>query len=405
MKVVFLSPHFPAEMPAFVRGLAEVGAQVWGLGSTPAHAMPQEVKQHLTGYIEVPELLDEASTMRHALPELRRLQPDRVECLWEVGVVLAARLREALGIPGMSVETVNAFRDKALMKDRLAKAGLRVPRNARVRTATEAREAADVIGFPLILKPIDGAGTRDTFLVQDAAELDAALARTTHLPEASIEEFIDGDEFTYDTVSIDGKPAFDSVAAYYPKPLYGRTNEWISPAQIVLRDPHAAGIDDAVQFGRDVLQAMGMQTGFTHMEWYRKSSGEIVFGEIAARAPGGRLVEQMNLANDFDIYREWARAVCWHTFEATAHRRYHVAAVFKRAIGQGRIRAVEGLQEARRKLGASLVIEDLLPIGATRRDWHQTLLSDGTLMVRHPDFATCKAMMDVLVNDVRLYAG
>ena len=113
----------------------------------------------------------------------------------------------------------------------------------------------------------------------------------------------------------------------------------------------------------------------------------------------------MNLANDFDIYREWARAVCWHTFEATAHRRYHVAAVFKRAIGQGRIRAVEGLQEARRKLGASLVIEDLLPIGATRRDWHQTLLSDGTLMVRHPDFATCKAMMDVLVNDVRLYAG
>lgn len=405
MKVVFLSPHFPAEMPSFVRGLAQVGAQVWGLGSTPSAALPADVRSFLSGYIEVPELLDEASTLQHALPALRRLQPDRIECLWEVGVVLAARLREALGIAGMSVETVIAFRDKALMKDRVAKAGLRVPHNARVRTATEAMQAAEIIGFPLILKPIDGAGTRDTFLVHDNAELQAALAKVGHLPEASIEEFIDGEEFTYDTVCIDGQPAFDSVALYYPKPLYGRTNEWISPAQIVLRDPHAAGIDDGVEFGRNVLQAMGMQTGFTHMEWYRKSSGEIVFGEIAARAPGGRLVEQMNLANDFDIYREWARAVCWHSFEATAHRRYHVAAVFKRAIGQGRIRAVEGLDVARRKLGSSLIIEDLLPIGAPRRDWHQTLLSDGTLMVRHPDFATCKAMMDVLVNDVRLYAG
>ena len=38
--------------------------------------------------------------------------------------------------------------------------------------------------------------------------------------------------------------------------------------------------------GKQVLAALGFQTGFTHLEWYRKEDGEVVFGEIGARAPG-----------------------------------------------------------------------------------------------------------------------
>ncbi len=405
MKVVFLSPHFPLEMPHFTRGLAEVGAEVHGVGSTPLEAIPSDIRRYLHGYVHVPDLLDNDSAMQHALPYLRRLKPDRIECLWEVGVLLAAQLREALGVPGMNAEDALAFRDKGLMKQRLEKAGLRVPRNARVKTAKEAREAAERIGFPLIVKPMDGAGTRDTFRADDQAEFEQVLSRVGHLPEASIEEYIDGQEFTYDTVCIDGKPAFDSIAQYHPRPLESRTQEWISPAQMVLRDPHNAGLDDAVKFGRDVLDAMGMGTGFTHMEWFRKPNGEIVFGEIAARAPGGRLVDQMNFANDFNIYREWARAVCWGKFEATAHRRYHVACVFKRAIGQGRIREIQGLEAIRQRLGSWLVAEDMLPVGSQRRDWKQTLLSDGCLIARHPDYGSALEMMRTLVNEVRVIAG
>lgn len=405
MRVVFLSPHFPLEMPHFTRGLAEVGASVYGVGSTPAEALPADVRRYLSGYIHVPDLLDNESALRHALPQLARLQPDRIECLWEVGVLLAAQMREALGVPGMSPEDALAFRDKALMKQRLERAGLRVPRNARVGSAQEARDAAERIGYPLIIKPIDGAGTRDTYKVEDASELEGVLGRVAHLPEASVEEYIDGQEFTYDTVSVAGVPVFDSVAEYHPRPLESRTQEWISPGQMVLRDPHAAGIDDAVVFGRNVLKAMGMGTGFTHMEWFRKPNGEIVFGEIAARAPGGRLVDQMNYANDFNIYREWARTVCWGRFESTAHRRYHVACVFKRALGQGRIREIKGLDDVRRRLGPHLVAEDMLPIGAQRRDWRQTLLSDGCLIARHPDYASAFEMMRILVNDVHVIAG
>lgn len=392
-------------MPHFTRGLAEVGAQVYGLGHDPLESLAPEVRRYLAGYIRVPNLLDEESAVRHALPQLQRLAPDRVECLWEVGVELAARLRQALGVVGQRPEDARAFRDKDLMKQRLEVAGLRVPRHAKVRTAAEVRAAAERIGYPLIVKPIDGAGTRDTHRVDDAAALEVVLRKVAHVPEMSVEEFIDGEEFTYDTVSIGGKVAFDSVAQYHPRPLLSRTQEWLSPAQIVLRDPHIPQLQDAVKFGRAVLAAMGMGTGFTHMEWYRKGNGEIVFGEIAARAPGGRLVDQMNFANDFDVYREWARSVCWGAFEQAPARKYHVTCVFKRAVGQGRIQQIAGLQEVKARLGGALVAVDLLPIGAQRRDWKQTLLSDGCLIARHEDYATTLKIQEMLIRDVRLTAG
>jgi len=404
MRVAFISPNYPPEMPEFTRGLAEVGAEVIGVGHDPVEAMPPALRRHLAGYVRVPNVLDLDSAARHAAPALWRYGVDRVECLWEVGVELAARLREDLGVPGQSSEDARAFRDKAIMKDRLAAAGLRVPHNARATSQGEIRDAAERIGFPLIVKPIDGAGTRDTWRVDGADDLEGVLRRVAHLPELSVEEYIDGDELTYDAVSVDGEPRFDSVAQYHPRPLISRTQEWVSPAQIVLRDPHIPQLEDAVAFGRRVLRAMGMGTGFTHMEWFRKPSGEIVFGEIAARAPGGRLVDQMNYANDFDVYREWARVACWRSFDAPIGRRYHVACVFKRAHGSGRIRRIEGLERARNKLGAMLVVEDLLPIGAHRRDWRQTLLSDGCLIARHPDYRTAIDAMGVLVNDVRLFA-
>jgi hypothetical protein len=195
------------------------------------------------------------------------------------------------------------------------------------------------------------------------------------------------------------------VAQYFPRPLTFRSEQWISPAQIVFRDiydqPRLAG---GIELGRQVLGALGMGTGFTHMEWYRKRDGEVVFGEIGCRNGGGHFVDMMNWSNDFDIYREWARAVCWGRFEAEAKRLYHVGMVFKRAQGEGRIWRIDGLDELRETLGKWLIMEALLPIGTPRRDWKQTLLSDGFLAYRHPDRAAVEAMTDLIVNKLRLYA-
>lgn len=207
-----------------------------GVAEGSPNALPASVRSRLSGFVRVSSLFDENRALDEIVAGVRGLQIDRVESLWEPCVVLAARVREALGIPGMSPDVVNGFRDKILMKDRVARAGLRVPKNACAHSVAEVRAAIAVIGYPVILKPTDGAGTRDTYKIDSDAELDAILPSLRHLAEVDVEEFIDGEEFTYDTICVDGTPVFESVAQYHPKPLESRTQEWISPAQLVFRD-------------------------------------------------------------------------------------------------------------------------------------------------------------------------
>ena len=57
------------------------------------------------------------------------------------------------------------------------------------------------------------------------------------------------------------------------------------------------------------------------------------------------------------------------------------------------------------RAGRYLVTEDLLPVGARRRNWLQTLLSDGWVVVRHPDLATCVRMADRVGTDLQLFAS
>ena len=405
MNVLFLSPNYPKEMTDFVRGLSEVGARVIGVGQTPKHELPESNRRHLSAYIQVPSLLHEREMIAHVKAQLGSVEIDRVEGLWELTVIGAAMLREALGVPGMSVETVQGFRDKATMKERVAAAGLRVPHFARATSVAQIHEAIERIGYPVIIKPIDGAGSNDTHLLRARADLDAVLPTLRHLPQVSVEEYIEGEEFTYDTVCIDGQPVFENVAQYIPTPLERRKHEWISPAQLIYRDPLQPALRPGVELGRGVLKALKMGTGFTHMEWFKKPSGEVVFGEIGARAGGGRLVDQINFANDFDIYREWARAVCWGVYEGEPTRGYYSAIVYKRAQGRGRIRAIEGLDALRRRCGRWLVHEELLALGSPRRDWEQTLLADGFVIVRHPDLGACREMMRQAIVDLKIYAG
>jgi hypothetical protein len=404
MRVVFLSPAFPAEMMKFTRGLAEVGATVLGVGDTPRESLPGAVKPYLADYLTVPRMLDEHDVMNRVSDWLRGRSIDRVLTNWEPTVLLGARLRERWGMPGMSVETLLAFRDKELMKTKLRAAGLRVPRSSRVYNATQVRAVAEEIGFPLILKPIAGAGCSDTYKVTSRVELEATLPAIGNLTEASCEEYIEGEELTFDTICRAGKPVFENVTMYRPKPLEASKNEWISPMGISIRDldqPHLAG---GIALGRAVLDVLGMGDGATHMEWFLAPSGEAVFGEIAARAGGAGIIDQMNFTCDIDLYREWARVMCHGRFEASTTRKYNVGMIFKRARGWGNITRIEGLHKWLRDCGPCVVEESLSRPGTPRRDWREAQLADGRLMVRHPDWAETLRMCMAAATDIQIYA-
>ncbi|HRC59275.1 MAG TPA: hypothetical protein PKU97_25305, partial [Kofleriaceae bacterium] len=86
MKVVFLAPSYPPEMQQYTRGLAEVGAEVYGVGDTPAAALPRSLKRHLADYLQVPRILDDDDVVERVYQWLRGRSVDRILANWEVMV-------------------------------------------------------------------------------------------------------------------------------------------------------------------------------------------------------------------------------------------------------------------------------------------------------------------------------
>lgn len=403
MNIVMISPGFPLEQAYFTRALAQTGARVIGVGDQPVSALPREAQENLAHYEHV-SLADERAVLAALKGLSRHVSIDQVECLWEPYVVLAARIREHLGLPGMSVEQATWFRDKEAMKQVLDAAGVRTPRHTSASNAAEVWAAAEQLGYPLIVKPIAGAGSADTYRVDSPEQLASVQPMIAHVPLLSVEEFIDGEEFTYDTVCGDGRVLFENVSWYIPRPLQQRSHEWISPVTLVLSDLANPALAEGISMGHAVIEALGFTHGFTHMEWYRKADGEVVFGEIGARPPGARTVDLMNYATDGDLFATWAQAVTSGTAPPLTHK-YNCASMFKRAEGVGQITHIAGPERLLAEEGEHVCVVDLLPIGAPRRDWRATLLSDGMIIYRHMDLDETLRITHRFANELRMYAG
>ncbi|WP_434480576.1 ATP-grasp domain-containing protein [Gemmatimonas sp.] len=251
------------------------------------------------------------------------------------------------------------------MKQALADGGVRVPHHAVASTAAEVWAAAEQVGYPLIIKPIAGAGSMDTYRCDDASEVAAAIAQLGHIETVDVEEFIDGEEFTYDTICAGGEIKYFHVGHYRPRPLIARTNEWISPQTLSYRHVDNPWVTGGIALGEQVIKVLGYDTGFTHMEWYRKSDGEVVFGEIGARPPGARTVDLMNFASNCrPLRRMGGGRNCTAPSPFPIERPFNAACITKRANGQGRIRRIEGLELLKSRLGDAICTIDLLPVGA-----------------------------------------
>jgi len=405
MNVLMISPGYPAEMALFTRGLARAGATVIGLGDQAPDALPPAAAQALARYVHVGSLATGAHVAATVRELSRQARIDQVECLWEPYMVLAARLREDLGLPGLTVAQTVPFRDKERMKQVLDAAGLRTPWHASAATVAEVWAAAERVGYPLIVKPVDGAGSADTYRADSSAELDAILPSLRHVPRVSVEEFIEAEEFTYDTICAGGQVLVENICQYHPRPLLTKIHEWISPITLALRDLDDPGLQGGRELGAAVIRALGFRDGFTHMEWYRKADGEVVFGEIGARPPGARTVDVMNYATDADLFTAWAQAVTNGRISEPVVRRYNAASIFKRASGAGRITGYEGLDQLLASYGEYVAALDLLPVGAPRRDWRATLIADGMVIIRHPDLPEALEIARRFAADLHLHAA
>jgi len=111
----------------------------------------------------------------------------------------------------------------------------------------------------------------------------------------------------------------------------------------------------------------------------------------------------MNFNTDGDLYVGWAEAVVHGGMSPLQHR-YNSASITKRARGAGRITGVTGLDPLLREYGDRVVLVDLLPVGAPRRDWRATTIGDGIIIVRDEALQRVIEMTERFAAQVELYA-
>jgi hypothetical protein len=146
------------------------------------------------------------------------------------------------------------------------------------------------------------------------------------------------------------------------------------------------------------LDALGLDTGLTHMEWFRRPDGSIAVSEVAVRPPGGSITEMLNYAHDMDLYTAWARLTIFGDFDPP-QRRWSVGTVFPRGQGSGKVRAVHGLDRLQSEIGA-LVVEAQLPQpGQISSNSYE---GDGHVIVRHAETATVLDALRRLVTGIHV---
>lgn len=406
MNVIFLEPAFPANQREFVRALASIGAHVIGVGERPAEWLDDELRGWLTGgYLQIRSVTDEGALEWAVREAQKHLWIDRMEAVVEAHVLPAAHVRERCTIPGTSARTAYLCRDKVAMKDVLRKAGIPTAASAGVRSLNEARAFIEAVGFPVILKPRDAAGAAGTYRADDWPELDAA-ARASRLVDgapAAIEEFQQGHEGFYDTVTVAGRAACDFVSHYFPNVLEAMRTRWISPHIISSNRIGERGYDEVKAMGAKVVAALGIDTSATHMEWFVGPKG-LRFSEIGCRPPGVGQWDSYCAGNEFDLYREWALAVCHHTTDRAPSRRYSCGIIALRPDRDGMIAGYDGTGAVFDAFGDLVVGSHFPPPGTPNQGVAAGYMANAWMRVRHPDYDELRRILSTIGETVKVRA-
>ena len=401
--IIFVAP-FPIETTMrFARAAARLpDVRLLGIVATPpdangpdAHVFDDIIR--ITDPLSGQDILDGVEVLKR-----RHGQPDRIIGILEPLMVQMAEARERFGVPGTRAKTAALFRDKATMKDALRAAGLPVARHRLVTSDADAKAFAEEVGFPMVLKPPAGMGAKATFRVASEEALLRAVSgmRVNEASPVLAEEFLRGREFSMETVTVGGKPRVHSISHYLPPCLEVLENPWIQWVCLLPKELDAPVYEKARQMGFAAVEALGLDDGMTHMEWFQRADGSLAIGEIAQRPPGANISLMTGLAHDIDPYRAWARAVIDGELDAPWQRKYAVGCAFLRGMGQGRIVSVTGVQQANEAVGKWIAEARLPAIGAIKADGYE---GDGYVVIRHESTEMVERALKLVIETVKVH--
>ena len=368
MNYVFISPNFPHTGTSFCDRLSKNGIRVFGIGDTPFDSLDDQLKAALTEYYYVSSLEDYDQVFRAvAFFSFKYGKIDFLESLNEYWLELDARLRTDFNVPiGIRSDRIAFIKEKALMKKIYHEAGIPTARQHVVTTREAGQAFIREVGYPVIVKPNIGVGANDTWKLKDDAELEAFYDA---LPSISyvMEEFIEGDIWTYDAV-IDShcEPLFESTATYAP--VMDAVLDDLDVAFYTCPDLPPQLRD----LGRRTVKAFGVRQCFVHLEFFKLASprqglgetGDFVALEVNMRPAGGHDPDMMNYAHSVDVFKIYADMIADDNRFVPKSDEQFYCAYAARKDGHSYLRSHEEIME---RYGDQIVLwEEMPPI-----DWPQ----------------------------------
>lgn len=244
-------------------------------------------------------------SLRAGLPEADR-DDVALLCHDEYSLGLVAQARQRLGLEGDRPHQLAPFVNKIAMKQALSANGIPMPAHREWDSAAYDADAdgyvaelEDVLGWPMFVKPLDESGSVGARELRDAHEFHQWAAQAGPR-RFEVDEFLRGSLYHVDTAVHDGEIVHAEANAYL-HPCYEYVTGRVC-ASYTLPSDHPARTP-LLEFNRRVLQALQdkPRNGVYHHEIYQRADGDLVFLEIAARAPAALVPSTSRIRWGLDI--------------------------------------------------------------------------------------------------------
>jgi|Deesub1362A_J573_1020465.scaffolds.fasta_scaffold01646_5 carbamoyl-phosphate synthase large subunit len=267
----------------------------------------------------------------------------------DVAVPTAAYVAEKLGLPGIGYEVALRATNKFLMRETCKKAGIPIPKYKRVNTLKEATDAADEIGYPVVIKPVDNQSSRGVFTIKNISDMKRFFHESISQSRAHsilIEEKLIGTEITVEGFVTDNGPVVLAISEkkHLPPPSCIATTLLYAPSFNKKR------IDEIKQMNIDIIKAIGITMGITHAEFMITKDGPRII-EIAARGGGTKISSHIVPAiSGVDVVKGLIFQACGYNFKIEkVNSRVAILEFF--ILPEGRLKRLDGIDNVKAMRG------------------------------------------------------
>ena len=336
---IFISPNFPVIYWKFCAELKNNGLRVLGIGDCPFDELKQELRDSLHEYYKVSNLENYDEVFRAvAFFTYKYGQIDWLESNNEYWLERDAKLRTAFHITtGFMEGDIDRVKYKSAMKAYYAKAGIPTARYHIVEDYESARAFANMVGYPVIVKPDNGVGASSTYRLTSDEELQYFFAtKDEHV--YIMEEMVKGYVRTYDAIIGPGGEPILETGNVTPNSLMDVVNTADNSIYYIVKELPEHMLD----IGRRTVKAFGVENRFVHLEYFVLTEdqaglgkeGDVIGLEVNMRPAGGYTPDMYNFAYELDVYKIWADMIAFGKNSVPMDRPRHYCAFVGRRDGK-----------------------------------------------------------------------